>query len=292
MLGIHASVSVLLAITGTLLLAATAARGESGLGTAEAVVACVEENVPQGDDLRSITLVTRDRMGAERVTHADVYGRRTAEDYRHLVVRFRQPPDLVGSVLYLEEAELGMKTWIRTPDMGLKEMVQGGEGQSNLFGTGMSYEDFARLLGFVRAESENQQLQGDDIFDERPVYVLESYPEPGTSAYARVVTSVDKKTCVPLQIKLYERVGALPRKIISADAEDIFPVGDIWIAHKMDLRDYRDGKRSTLHVRSVFPPPPTPLPAWIFDRDQLQKEPRIVIGFPEPTDELQPVGGP
>ena len=192
-------------------------------------------------------------------------------------------------MLYLEESELGFETWVRTPDVGLKELVHGGEGQSNLFGTGMSYEDFARLLGFVRAESENQSLLGDDIFDERPVYVLESHPEPGTSAYVRVVLSVDVKTCVPLQIKLYERVGAPPRKIISSDAEDIFPVGDIWIAHKMGLRDYRDGKRTTLHVRSVFPP--TPLPAWIFDRDQ-QKEPRMVIEFPEPGDVLQPVGGP
>ena len=150
--------------------------------------------------------------------------------------------------------------------------------------------DFARLLGFIRAESENQSALGDDIFDERPVYVLESHPEVGTSDYARVVTSVDKDTCVPLQIKLYERVGALPRKIISADADDIFPVGDIWIAHKLGLRDYRDGKRTTLHLRSVFPP--TTLPSWIFDRQQLHKQPRIAIDFPEPADELLPVGSP
>ncbi len=273
---IHASLGVLL---GCAMLGPSAVRAASGLTTAAAVVDCVQANVPMGDDLRSITLITRDRAGGERFTRAEVYARRTAEDYRHMVIRFRQPADLVGSALYLEETELGTKTSIYTPDVGLKELVQGGEGQSSIFGTGMSYEDFAQLLGFVRAESENQKLLVDDIFDERPVYVLESRPKFGTSSYERIVTSVDTKTCVPLQIKLYESYVALPLKIISADADGISPVGDIWMALKMGLRDYRDGKRTTLHISRVFPS--TALPPWIFDRQQLHKEPRIAIDLPE-----------
>ena len=246
------------------------------------VVSCVADNVPKGDDLRAITLISRDRGGIERTTHANVFGRRTPENWRHIVVRFTEPDDLIGSALLLVEDETGVKTWIRTPDVGLRQLVQGGNEQANLFRTGMSYEDFMRLLGFVRSEAKNQQLLADDLFDDRPVFVLESHPEPGTSAYARVVTSVDKETCVPLQIKLYERIGSPPRKIISADADEIFRVGDNWIAHSMVLRDYRDGKRTRLRLVSVFPP--VELPTSVFDPEQLHRNPQIVFKVLEPME--------
>ena len=54
-----------------------------------------------------------------------------------------------------------------------------------------------------------------------PVYVLESRPAPGTSSYARIVTSVDQDTCVPLLVRLHERADAPPRKVLTTDPDQM-----------------------------------------------------------------------
>ena len=87
--------------------------------------------------------------------------------------------------------------------------------------------------------------------------VLETRPDPGSSAYERVVLSVDKKTCVPLEVRAYENDRG-PRKVFTADPSQIFPVGAAFVPHAVELRDQRDGRHTDLRVETVTPLPRLP----------------------------------
>ena len=100
---------------------------------------------------------------------------------------------------------------------------------------------------------------GGPLVADTSVYVLESNPAPGTSAYARILTSIDKKTCVPLRIQLYERSnGGEPRKVFTSNPSQIFRVGKTWIPHAVLVRDLRDSKETELVIETVNPLPRLP----------------------------------
>ena len=185
-----------------LLQAGTALAQAEEARSADEIVSCVAANLPQGDEVRSIMLVTRDRAGAERVTRATVFGRRTSSTSRRTLVSFTAPPDLANSGLLILEEEDSTEIWIHSPELGRRRVETGEAAGQSLFGTGLSYEDLMQLMGLVETEASMVGRLGDDRIGDHPTYVLASAPEPGTSAYEGVVISVDKETCVPLEIKL------------------------------------------------------------------------------------------
>ena len=235
----------------------------------EKIVSCVAANIPRGDELRSIALTTQDRAGVERTIRADVLGRRASSGLRTSLVTFSEPADLDGAAVLIIEREGDTELWIHARDLGRRRVeVQGQQGQ-NLFGTGLSYEDLIQLLGFVRTEAAKLRYLGDERIGDRSIHLLESTPAPGTSAYERIRTSVDQETCVPLEMKLYERTDASPRKVLTTDPDQIFRVRSIWVAHSATLWDHRDEKRTVLTVESVVPD--LELPDDAFTSDGLGK---------------------
>ncbi len=264
-----------------------ASLAEPSLESSAEIVECVSGNIPEGDELRAITLITRDRSGYERTTQANVFGRRTAENGRRTLVRFSKPEELDGSALLVVEDAAGTEIWMHTPDLGRQRIGSGGDTQVNLFGTGMTWEDLVYLLGFVRAEAAKQTRMPDAVVQELPVYVLESRPAPETSAYARIVTSIDQDTCVPLLVRLHERADGPPRKVLTTDPDQIFPVDGVWVAHSVSLYDHRDGKLTTLHLQSVFRE--LKVPDVMFNPPDLGKyKPRIELDVAVEPIEIEP----
>ena len=271
------SIIRILGIAGiaALLQAATALAQAEDARSAEEIVSCVAANILQGDELRSITLVTRDRAGAERKTRAKVFGRRTSSTSRTRV-RFTAPPDLVGSEILVLQEEDSTELWIHSPDLGRRRLETGEAAGQSLFATGLSYEDLMRLMGLVETEAGRVRRLGDGLVVGHATYVLESVPEPGTSAYVRTVTSVDMETCVPLEMKLYERIGSAPRKVIMADRARLSQTRGVWTVRSAILWDHRDETRTVLQVESFMPY--ADLPDTVFSPEDLGKaEPEIDI---------------
>lgn len=238
------------------------------------VVACVARNIPQADELRSVTLVTRDRAGTESTTRARLFGRRTSPHVRRLLVSFSEPEELAGSALLVIEEQGGLEVWIHTPELGGKRIELDGAEAPSLFGAGLSHEDVMHLLGFIRTEATNLKRLADAHLAGRPVYVLESTPAPGTSPYERIESAIDQETCVPLEVKFYEQVGQVPRKVMTASPGQVFRVRSIWIAHAATLLDTRDERRTMLYVESVLPD--LALPDAVFDPEGLGRYKPVV----------------
>ena len=122
-------------------------------------------------------------------------------------------------------------------------------GNGGLFGTDFSYDDFENWRSFQR--SGKAERLPDAIVAERAVYVVSSVPgSQEVSAYEKIVTSVDRETCVVLQVDSFEPGGRL-RKVLRADPTKVQQVGELYIAGALELEDVVDQTHTKVKVDEV-----------------------------------------
>jgi hypothetical protein len=124
--------------------------------------------------------------------------------------------------------------YVWTPDERRVRRVS-GRSNTGLFGTDFSYDDFENWRTFQK-HGKAERLP-DATVSGRPAYVVESAPAAGEeSSYERIVTSVDRETCVVLEVDSFEPGGRL-RKVLHADPAKVARVGDFRIATALELED-------------------------------------------------------
>ena len=77
--------------------------------------------------------------------------------------------------------------------------------------------------------------------------------EPGSieaSAYEKIVTSVDRDTCVILQVDSFEPGGRL-RKVLRADPAKVQTVGSLHMASSLELEDVVDQTKTKVHLDEI-----------------------------------------
>jgi hypothetical protein len=118
-----------------------------------------------------------------------------------------------------------------------------------LWGTDFSYEDIKQLQG-IATDGASERLPDTEVAG-RPAYVLALVPTAEeSSSYTRIVSAIDRETCVTLRTEFYER-GESARKVLDADAAEIRPVAGRFVAHAFEMRDLRDETRSWLRIRKI-----------------------------------------
>ncbi|MFI5316298.1 MAG: outer membrane lipoprotein-sorting protein [Myxococcota bacterium] len=207
---------------------------------------CLERNTPKTTVSFRAEFTKVDRVGGERHSRATVSGKKLDDGLHRIVVRFDRPPEMRGTAMLMIESATGPSDfYVWSPDERRVRRVQ-GRSNSGLFGTDFSYDDFENWRTFQK-HGHAERLP-DASVAERPVYVIQSAPAAGEeSSYERVVTSVDRETCVVLKIESYEPGGRL-RKVLSADPAKVQRVGDLAIAGAIELEDVVD----QTHTRVVF----------------------------------------
>jgi len=220
----------------TLLCPSAASAAEGGERSAAEIAACVERNVPEPDNVRAVRITARDpRAGSKRIIVLKMFGRRSPEGFRQLLVRFSQPEDVEGvSLLILEQAGQS-EVYLASPELQDPRKITMADRSSVILGTDLSYEDLEWLQGF-RKPLESTRLE-DAKVGERSCYAVEARPE--SSSYSRLLAFIDKESCLPLRLQFFEKSGRL-RKEVTADPLSLTKHGETWVAHAMLIRDARD----------------------------------------------------
>ncbi len=213
------------------------------------LTACMRRNMPEPDSVRALRIVARDRVGSERITVVRLYGRRTEEGGRQVLLRVVSPEDLKGDALLILETSTAIEMYFKSTDFPKAKRIR-AEGRSiPLFGSDLTYEDFAHLLALNRP-GRSKRLEDDRIGD-RPVFVVETRSKTSAgSSYDSIVTFVDKERCVALRVEFFDRNDTL-RKILSVNPTQIMKRGDIWLAHMSTMRDLRDRTTTQVFVDST-----------------------------------------
>jgi hypothetical protein len=247
----HVHLAAWIAIGLTLLGAPRNARaeGEASNGLAEAE-ACARRNLPhQTLELRA-TFTKVDRVGGERASRAKVIGKKLADGLHRIVLRFDKPPDVRGTAMLMIEgaASAPADFYVYSPDDRKVRRVS-GRNPNGLFGTDFSYDDFENWRGFSK-RGKTERLP-DAVESDRPVYVIAGTPAPEDgSSYERVVTYVDRESCVILRIDSFQTGGKL-RKVLHADPASVKKTGDLSFATAIELKDVIDETSTRVAIDSI-----------------------------------------
>ena len=210
---------------------------------------CISRNQPQKTAIEEIVMRTYDRAGGERNFEATIYWKRGEDGRSKLRLRVEAPDDLRGAAYLALEREDNVDMFAYLPELQRVRRITPRAASGSLFGTDFSYEDFQRIRD-IGAHSTLTLHPGGE-HEGRPVFVIEARPEPGTnSAYEKVVSHIDRETCVPLRMEFYE-AGAKPRKVLSVDPTSLSREGDIWVAKRITMTDLREQGESLLELKSV-----------------------------------------
>ncbi|RIL08148.1 MAG: hypothetical protein DCC71_00700 [Proteobacteria bacterium] len=233
-----------------LLLAFAAAGADAADSGVEPVRACMEKNLPATSAKQEIVLESSDASGSQKL-EAELFWRRAAEKNgrQQVLVRVEQPADLRGSAFLLLEREGGYDLFSYLPELQKVRRLTGRAISGSLFGTDFSYEDFERVQSGV-AGSGAERLPDADVAG-RPVWVVAvTPPADAGSAYQRVVSFVDRETCVALRIDFESEPGRLAKQLL-ADPAEVRAVAGRYVPHALVLSDAGQDTRTTLAVRKV-----------------------------------------
>jgi len=218
--------------------------------TPEEIEQCISDNLPRKSTIQTVVFSSTDRVGAVTESRSKLYWQLFDDGLSKVMMRFIKPLDLRGAgVLMIEKKGRSPDTMLYLPAVRKVRRVSSRAAASSLFGTDFSYEDFQRLMGM--SSDAAKAREADSEIDGRAVYVIVAKPgEKSASAYERVVTFVDKQTCVPLMTESFE-AGDRLRKRLVADASQITPEKNHWVARKQTITDLRDETKTEFLIEEV-----------------------------------------
>jgi hypothetical protein len=238
------SASLAARLASALLLALPAAASDG----VDAVVECVKANFPARTSVQRVEFRSRDRIGAEREILGRVSWKRFDDGTSRILVRIHEPPDLQGAGLLFIEKRPVNDIFLYLPDLRKVRRVTSHMLSGSLFGSDFTYEDFMHLQNMAR--DGRTERHEDASLDGIPVYVIAHFPADPGSAYERVVTYVDRTTCVPLRSEMWERGNRL-RKVLTTDPSSLFERNGVRMPRRLQIEDLRDQTSTRLLIDEI-----------------------------------------
>ena len=163
----------------------------------------------------------------------------------HIKVCLEEPLQVRGmNYLTIESPDGPPVSRIYLPDERQTRVLTGAGQRAAICGSDVSYEDLERWRRLHR-DDETKRLD-DSKVDGHEVYVLEERPsQAAKSQYERVVSYVDKNTCVVIRSESFEKPGSEPRKVATAVAEK---VDGRFVSSELRVEDLRDRTHTIVEV--------------------------------------------
>ncbi len=218
------------------------------LVTVEEVRECARKNFPEKTSIQFIELKSRDRAEREKVMDARLHWKKDDEGNVRLMIRVDGPQDIKGSAYLVIENKPRDVVYMYLPALVRPRRIVGGA-SSGIWGSDFSHEDL-RLLQMSSDALGSKRLPDAEIAG-HPTYVIEEVSEPDSeSAYHRVVSYIDKETCVALQTEYFDFSDRLHKRLL-VDPATIAQVNGRWTAFDMEMTDVGEETSSWIHVKHI-----------------------------------------
>jgi outer membrane lipoprotein-sorting protein len=215
----------------------------------EEIDACMRKNFPERTSKQTVDLVSTDRTGTSRTLKAEIHWRQSEENLARTLIEVEAPPTDRGSRYLWREEKEHDNTWVCLPELGRVRRIHPSSGDGALFGSDLSYEDVQHLQR-ISKETTSKRLP-DTTIGERTAYVVRAdMVVTEESAYHHIVYSIDKESCLPLQIEFFDEPENR-RKLLKSDPASFSRQGEGWVARSLTIEDLADGTVSTLEVEEI-----------------------------------------
>ena len=201
-------------------------------------------------------------------SRAEIRWTKDADELARIILRVSEPAKTAGTaLLIMDKGSDQPEFFLRLPEIARVKRVRSKRLRGPVLGTDFSFEDLQRL----REPLDRTQLEliGIAEVDGRGAWLLEAIPgEDDDSEYTRVLTYVDQRDCVPIQVDLFERDDRL-RKRLRASREEILTVGSAHLPHVFTMEDLRRETRTIVRIERFESAPH--LPVEQFTKRALQE---------------------
>jgi len=211
---------------------------------------CMLRNVPKHSSVQTVHFTSYDRIGGTREFRGKILGKTMEDGTRRAKLCISQPQEMRGSeVLSMESKGEPPQNFLYTTELRKAKRVSGDGAGGSLFGTDFTSEDLQRFMQLNRPESA-QRLADSDL-DGRAVFVVQALPTDTTkSSYSKVLSYIDKSTCVVLKSEQYE-TGDRLRKVLTAKPDSMYSENGVTAPTEVEMKDVRDQTRTTVAIEDL-----------------------------------------
>lgn len=194
-----------------------------------------------GNFAAEITMVLRNRNGAEVSRRLRYRAMEMADDGDRSLVVFAEPADLRGTALLTHAHRIGDDDqWLYLPAVARVKRVSTHNKSGSFMGSEFSYEDLASQ----EVERYTYTWQRDEACGERSCHVIVAVPVDRNSGYARQLRWIETDTLRVRRVDYHDRGDALLKTLALRDYQK--HLGRLWRAATLDMRNHQTGKSTTL----------------------------------------------
>lgn len=159
-------------------------------------------------------------------------------------IYFHEPSDIKGTAFMVWKYPAREDDrWIFIPAIRLVRRIAADDKRSSFVGSDFTYEDVSGR----EVADETHRLLGEEVFNGRPVYRLESVPKAKVD-YARRISWIDRDRSLPLKEEYYDVRGELLRAFTADEVRD---VGGHWTVTRRTMRNARSDHRTEVTYDEV-----------------------------------------
>jgi hypothetical protein len=232
------------------------------------IEACASRNLPDAAGVIEFSVEAIDRTGEVVLSRAEIRWTKDDEELARILLRVSEPSKTAGTALLIMDRESDQpEFFLRLPEISRVKRVRSKRMRGPVLGTDFSFEDLQRMREPL--DRTDLELIGIAEVDGRSAWLLETIPDEGDdSEYTRVLTYIDQRHCVPVQVDLFERDDRL-RKRLRASQDEIRSVGTANLPHVFTMEDLRRETRTIIRIERFDSTPS--LPVEQFTKRALQE---------------------
>jgi len=174
-----------------------------------------------GDDgVAEVTMTIVNSKGKERLREFSMLRLDLKDGGRqNYYTYFKKPHDVSRLTFMIHKMpDATDNRWLYIPSVDLIKRISADDKNSSFVGSDFTYED---VSGRHWSE-DNHKLVGEDTYNGRAVYVVESIPKEKYKGFSRKVTFIDKEYMLPVKEEYYNKKDKLERvftaeKIVEID---------------------------------------------------------------------------
>jgi outer membrane lipoprotein-sorting protein len=231
---------------------------------AAAIVSASRDRIEAATVSTRVRMVTAAKDGSAREQLLDQYSKDDAAGKSRTMIVFQRPPSVRGTrFLTLENAGRGNDQWIFLPSLGKVRRIASSEGSDSFMGTDFSYDDISSASR--DADLDTHSLVGEETYNGRACYVIESKPKDTSYQYSRMVQWIDKDTKINHKLELYNRRNTLIKTVEMSDIRDVQGRPTV---HTTKMISLNEGTSTTLFVDIIKYD--DPIPESVFTTNYLE----------------------
>lgn len=134
--------------------------------------------------------------------------------------------------------------WIYLPALRRVRRISAEKKNDNFMGSDFTYED----LGERHPDLDTHRVTGTETIDGRRVYIVESVPKDGSSAYGKTISWIADGIWIGLKREFYDSSGT---HLKTLEIEDYREIDGFWTIRRMTMADEKTGHSTTMELSDL-----------------------------------------